>query len=563
VLEALRELFVKLGLDFDKAGFAEAEVAVDALEKGLDLLVEGVEKVAEAFVEAVKSTAEYSEHIADAAIKTGLSTDTIQQWGAAVEVTGGSAESLTHALGALSMQMVEAKNGSSEAMLTFAQAGVKIFDTATGKLRPVEAVMLDLAEAMHKLGLGAEQIALSRKVLSRSGQELLPFFSKGKEGIQELLDSENDLVQFTDSETIESQKEFAESLTQVRQTISGLIRELAGPVIEALAPVVRQVLEWVKANRALISSKILAFAGAVVTIGRGIIAVFTAIGKAAAFVAENWKLLALIAGAALLAKFVLLNAALFEQIVFFALDSAAAIAYGAITIATAAKAAAAWLASIAPLVLVTAALVLLGLAADDLRGFLEGDDSAMGDLGKKWSDFIDKWTRSPSDNWLESFLKKALAVATDLEGTLQRIGKFFGVNISHESIAATLAGKEGSGFSHNMVRAYLAPLTGGLSAIPGIDPLKQMFDDTTLDPQHWLGGASSPAAAAASSSTSRGPLPGLGGDTYHVNVPIQVVGQPGQSPGDIADATGKAAEEAMDRWWDRKLGESAAGVGGG
>ena len=558
MLEALRELFVKLGLDVDKAGFATAEAAVDALEGGVEKLVEGMEELAEKFVEIIEQTAEYSEAVADAAIKTGLSTDTIQAWGQAIQVTGGSVEGLEHALVRMQVAMQAAADGNTETAMGFARAGVKLWDPTTGKLRNVEAVMLDLSAGLSKLD-GAAQRATAVKILGRPGAELLPFLTKGPEGIRELVDAQKALGNITDAETIQSQKEFAESLTQVKLTIAGLERELAGPLIEALAPIVEEVLGWVKANRALISSAILGFARALVTVGRAIVTVFTTIGKVGIFIAQNWRLLATILGAFLIAKIVLMKIALLDTLVAWALNTAAAIAYGAISVAAAVKSAAAWVASVAPIILVTAALALAFLAAEDFIGFLEGKDSVIGDWGKKWTAFLDQWTKAkPEDGWLLTKLKQAVALVTDLEGTLQRIGKFFGVNISHEDVAGALAGSKGYETSHKLINTITNPVGAAL----GLDPYQKIFgDQSTLAPSYWSGGAASPEESAARARNNAGVMwaPQISNqNTVKVEIP------PGPyTLEEIGKAAGDGQRQALDRWWDEKMGETMAGTGSG
>src|SRR4051812_16352018 len=76
---ALKEFFVALGLDADAASFASAQSVVDALEKGLEKLVEVAKEIPEKFAEMILSTGEYAHAVERVTEITGQASETVQE----------------------------------------------------------------------------------------------------------------------------------------------------------------------------------------------------------------------------------------------------------------------------------------------------------------------------------------------------------------------------------------------------------------------------------------------------------------------------------------------------
>ena len=65
-MESIRQLFISLGLEWDAAGFLQAELAMKGLELAAQALVRGLQAVVSTTVEAVVQTAEYGSALDDA-----------------------------------------------------------------------------------------------------------------------------------------------------------------------------------------------------------------------------------------------------------------------------------------------------------------------------------------------------------------------------------------------------------------------------------------------------------------------------------------------------------------
>ncbi len=213
------------------------------------------------------------------------------------------------------------------------------------------------------------------------------------------------------------------------------------------------------------------------------------------------------------------------------------------------KAAAAWLAVAAPVVLLVALLALLALAAEDVYVFLKGGDSLIGDLGVKWAKFLDDWFKDDTDDgWLMTALKAVLWMLTDIGERFpaairewkDMIVKFFTVDIP-QAVKDFVAKFPG----------LLDPLSLGGRSIG--TALKDKFPGASI---LFGGGAAGPEAAAASSAAAQSV--GVLAPTFNAGG-FTVVAQPGQDTEQVAGAV----VSTMDSWWNDKLTAAGDAAGGG
>lgn len=528
-MEALRSLFVSLGLDWDSSGFAAAQVAADGLEGALKGLVGVATDLVKGLRDATLQTAAYADDLSDAAIRTGASVTALQELGYAASQAGASSETINHALTKLTMTMGQAAKGGGEAGKAFAALGVKVTDNE-GKLRRSDEVFTDLATAVAKIKNPSERSAKALDVFGRAGIQLLPLLAEGEEGLAKLRQEAQDLGLVMGEDAVAAGANLNDSLDSLKDTYESLKRDLAGPIIEALLPVVEAVKDWVKANRGLIRSGIQNFA-------KGLTAVFTGLAKAVGWIIENWKLLAIIATSVLLPVLWSIKAALLEQLVAFALNSAAAIAYGATQVAAGLAAAAAWAAANAPLLLSIALIAALLLGAEDVYSFLTGADSLIGDLGPKWAKFLDEWTKPvPGDSEFMQGLRMLVAGLADIEGVALPALKDAWASVVEYFKYTMLAFVEDVKIAFYKLRDFIG-------TVPG---LKLLVDAPTGAgaASIFTGGAASPQAAAAQQA---GAAPPVIAPSFQGSFVVQA--QPGQSAQEVAGAT----REVLEDWWDGKM----------
>ena len=541
-MESLRELFVTLGLDYDAAGFAQATVAVELLEKAAEVLVDTLKAVPQFLAESVLATAEYGGALDDASKRTGVAAETLQELGFAAAQSGVGTEELQTSLGKLARQMNAASEGSKEALSAFTQLGVKVTN-ADGTLRSVDDVFAELADRFVEIDNPAKRTALAMEVFGRSGANLLPLLLEGGAGIDAMREAAIDLGLVMSNEAVRAADTFGDSLDALRGFFDSLKRDVGQVLIEGLQPLLSELLEFIKANRELIKTRLREFARGALVVFRALVAVLQQAGRVMAFVVDNWRGFALLLSAVLIPILWSVRAALFEQLVAFALNTAAAIAYGATQVAAGLAAAAAWTAANAPLLLSIALLAVLLLAAEDVWVALEGGDSLIGEIGPKWTAFLDEFTRDLSDNPLVLALQTAIFYLSDLEGRLLPMLKDSWASALLQPITAAIE------LLFKLFRGT-ATFVDYLKTIPGlglvVEQAQRVFSSSAETPE----GSAASSVPASSSSTVVAPRFSVGA--------ISVTAAPGQNPEEVAGAV----ERKLEDFHQRKLDELLTQTGG-
>jgi hypothetical protein len=411
-------LFLKLGLDADETKFASAQLAVNGLQKALELVVDAAQAVGDFFVSAIADTEAYGSKINDLSARSGIATDALQGVGYAAELSGSSVEGATLALEMLGRSMGEAKDGGAEAAAAFQRLGVRVTD-AGGNLRNTQEVMFDAADALLLLPAGAERNNVAMKLFGRSAKELGALLSEGGAGIRAMVQEAKDLDLIMSKESVKAFDAFGDSLTKVHGVFGVFQRYIAEELVPVLQPMLDGFLEWWKVNREIVKQQIGKWLAVVVS------GLKTA-GKMVAFVVDNFehfvsvlKLVGVAIGSYFVASGILAIASFAAQGAAAATALSWYVALGIGAVVSAAKAAGAWLAATWPLIALIAGLALLYLVIDDINVTLKGGDSILGRYGEKWAKIIESWWKpSEGDNWLVAGLKKVWWYLTDIEGRL-------------------------------------------------------------------------------------------------------------------------------------------------
>jgi hypothetical protein len=184
------------------------------------------------------------------------------------------------------------------------------------------------------------------------------------------------------------------------------------------------------------------------------------------------------------------------------------------------SAAASWAAAAAPLLLLIALLTLLALAADDVRGFLEGEDSLIGDLGPKWTKFVNDFFKPrDGEHWLVATLKQLGRLIFDFQGQWDAF-----------------------------VKDWKYALDQLWQGIP--EPIRRILSLQADLITGGAGGVSSAATTSAAASSSSSSM-------VHVEK-IEVVPPMGASP----EAYGNSVSQAMEDLFNGKVREAIGGLGG-
>lgn len=551
----VRELFAKMGLDWDSAGFAEAITVTDALKFGLQKAGEAVKKLAGEFVDSVVSTARYGDELIDLAQRTGIGTTALQELAHAAAKSGSSSEGLIRAMQLLSRTVQAAGDGSEDAARAFTRIGVTT-KNADGSLKSADQLLLELSDKFRAMPDGMKKTALAMSLFGKSGAELIPLLNEGSENIGALRAEAHQLGLVLDEETVKEGDRLYEALGRIDDLSVGLKRTLARELIPVLGDVAEEFVEWAKQNREVIKTKVDGFA-------RMVAAGLRTLAGAAKFAATNLRLLGIVV-ASVLTPLLYANAG---AIMF------AASWYGALGVAAvvaAAKAVVAWVAAAAPFIALAGAVMLVLLILEDIWVSLTGGEGLLDELWAKWSSFVTNWVTSPSegDHWLIVFLKSVGLLFSTLDTAIPEALDFWRdlfrdffswlwdsiktiFNPMNWKVSGISVYRDGDPEARKRrpevktIREWTAPARESFAGFS--NDFVQGLAHGQLD--NRFGGGASPMASV---QTSARPTVKVSAPTMKAEIAIHQ--QPGQNADDVADALARK----LDDFFQGKMNETAA-----
>jgi hypothetical protein len=230
-MAALRDLTARLRLDttaFAK-GLGRVQAQLRQVSRSLAVGAAGLGY-------AVKRTVDSADEMGKAAQKFGVPVDQLSRLAYAAEQSDVSLDTLGTNLNRLSVKMVAARDGNKAAVQAFTDLGVSVTD-ADGKLRSVEDVFQDVAEATRGMNDGAEKNAMMQRLFGKGFADLIPLLNEGREGLKAWAKEADDLGITILPATAEAAGEFNDSLNTLGAAGRGLLLQ----VIAALAPAMEAV----------------------------------------------------------------------------------------------------------------------------------------------------------------------------------------------------------------------------------------------------------------------------------------------------------------------------------
>lgn len=478
-MSILRELAVRLGLDVNAQDFAKGNLAAEGIKVGLEAAVNAARQLASTFVDNIQRSAEYGEQVKKLSSQTGISTDTIQRLGKAAASEGIEVSELGHSLVLMSRMAAEAiKDSAGPAAAAYHKLGI-----STAQLRNAkpDELFLDIADGIAKLPEGAAKGAIAMGVLGRSGYQLVEVLEKGRAGLAEFLNAP-----VLTPEQIQAGKDVVQTERALTAQTAGLWRSAVGPLMPAIRDLLKEFLEWKKANAEIMRQNLTRFMylglEAVKLLGAG----FRTFVGTLRFFSDNWRVVVAVVVAGI-TGWAVANMGLVTSFV--------AVQYAAISAAVASGAA--WLLAAAPFAFIAGVILgILGLF-DDLRVYAAGGDSLFGRFVKNFqkfeSDLVNDKGYKP---WWLSAIEDAIAgvklliALTELwherEKAYARAPFTLLKNIVsplvHESSASAELGENPSGAFARFVRARAAGEGGWKQAAAAVNPWSQYATPTS---QPW------------------------------------------------------------------------------
>lgn len=179
-----------------------------------------------------KRSIDAADNLNDLSQRTGVGVETLDKFGKAANDSGSSLEEVAKSMGKLAKGIVDPASKTNEALKSI---GVSSTD-AQGKIRGVDAIILDLADKFSKMPDGVEKTALAMEIFGKSGANIIPMLNEGKEAL-------NGYSATIDKDMAEAADKFNDSINKVTSSISGPFNQ----AITALLPTITKLAEGIAA----------------------------------------------------------------------------------------------------------------------------------------------------------------------------------------------------------------------------------------------------------------------------------------------------------------------------
>ncbi|HXA47520.1 MAG TPA: hypothetical protein VNW52_07810 [Burkholderiaceae bacterium] len=284
-----------------KGGAALVELGTQAKERaeGIESALSGIGKVmntvgeamhggaiGEALISLAEKTGEFGESIERAAAKTSMGVEKIQALRFAASMSGVSADSMTNAMGSLSVKIAEAGDKASPTAAAFKAVGLSAQDL---KSMSPEDVLKRVADKFHNADDSAQKTTVAMLLFGSAGENMIPMLNKGAAGIEELMARAAELGIVLDKEAVAKTIELSEKMKELKAVHDAAAVQIGA----ALTPAFLSIATAFETN--------LKTGGAFKTFVDGLGPALIVLAKAGSFVAEAFDVLGNMIGAQLAA----------------------------------------------------------------------------------------------------------------------------------------------------------------------------------------------------------------------------------------------------------------------
>ena len=187
-----------------------------------------------------KGSIDAADNLNDMSQRTGVAVESLSRFGQAAQDSGSSIEGVAKGMGQLARRITDPSSAASKAL---SGIGVATRD-AQGKVRSLDAVMLEISDRFAKMPDGAEKSALAMQLFGKSGVELIPMLNQGRAALEQ--------YQATISgDMAKSADEFNDSLNAIGRSLSGPFNEAVTALLPAITSIAQGIVGIIKAFTAL------------------------------------------------------------------------------------------------------------------------------------------------------------------------------------------------------------------------------------------------------------------------------------------------------------------------
>lgn len=206
----------------------KANLASEAIKKGLQMTVSAVKDVAKFFVEAVKETAAYADEVDTLSKTTGMSTDAIQEYKYAADLLDVSFDTIEGSLTKMTKKMSDGSDA-------FDKLGISVRDQ-NGELRDANDVFDEAITALGYIDNETERDAIAMEIFGKSAKDLNPLIEAGAKNLNDLRDEAHKVGAVMSEDALDGASAFQNGLDRIKGTWDALKRTLGANIISKVMP---------------------------------------------------------------------------------------------------------------------------------------------------------------------------------------------------------------------------------------------------------------------------------------------------------------------------------------
>ncbi len=198
----------------------------------------------------------FSEAVMKSGFAMGMSNAEAQRMKYVAEQAGLQVESLQLSMGKLNKNLGAAGSGKNQDLEQLLKTLGVPLRGVNGQIRNAADMLPELAQAFVKNQDPVKQAAISTALFGKSYQNMLPFLNEGSEGIANSLARFKLLGDVVDDVDLKGAKAFGDQLQDLGFIGQNFQRMIARELVPVLGPLIERLIQWVAANKALISGEI-------------------------------------------------------------------------------------------------------------------------------------------------------------------------------------------------------------------------------------------------------------------------------------------------------------------
>ncbi|QEO58328.1 hypothetical protein [Francisella marina] len=193
----------------------------------------------------VNNFANVADSVDKTSSKLGISTDKLQEYRYAAELSGVSSNTFDMALQRMTRRLAEAGTGTGEAVGALKDLGLSAQELS--QMTPDEQ-LAKIADAMQNVTSQSDRVRIAFKLFDSEGVNLVNMLKDGSQGLAEMGDEAQRTGNVISQDGVHAGVEFRDAMKRATATVSGFKNILASELLPTIIELVKGTTEWFQAN---------------------------------------------------------------------------------------------------------------------------------------------------------------------------------------------------------------------------------------------------------------------------------------------------------------------------